>query len=85
MPHKETHEDFMETQGEESPSYSTVKKCAAEFKRGRESVEDDGRSGRPKDATPDENIKVVDTLVLWDSRRDLRSLACEVGISFWAV
>ena len=36
MPPKEIHEDFMETLGKESPSYSTVKKWVAEFKRGRE-------------------------------------------------
>ena len=34
MPPKEIHEDFMETLGKESPSFSTVKKWAAEFKRG---------------------------------------------------
>ena len=61
---KEIHEDFMETFGKESPSYSTVKKWVAEFKRGRESVEDDGRSDRPKDATADENVKVIHTLVM---------------------
>ena len=54
-PHKEIHADFMETLGKES-SYSTVKKWAAAFERGRESVEDDGRSGCPKDATADENV-----------------------------
>ena len=52
---KEIHEDFMETLGKESP-YSTVKKWAAEFKRGRWSVEDDGHSGCPKDATADKNV-----------------------------
>ena len=41
----------METLGKESLSNSTVKKWAAEFKRWRESVEDDGRSVHPKDAT----------------------------------
>ena len=71
MPPKEIHEDFMETLGKESPSYSTVKKWVAEFKRGRESVEDDGWSGRPKDTTADENIKVMNTLVMCDKRRDL--------------
>ena len=34
MSPKEIHEDFMETLGKESPSYSTVKKWAAEFRRG---------------------------------------------------
>ena len=43
MPPKKIHEDFMETLRKESPSYSTVKKWAAEFKRGRENIEDDER------------------------------------------
>ena len=59
MPPKESHEDFMETLWEESPSYSKVKKWAAEFKRGREGFEDDGWSNQPKEATTDENVKVV--------------------------
>ena len=72
IPPKEIHEDFMETFPKESPSYSTVEKWAAEFKRGeRESIEDDGRSGHPKDANTDENIKVVHTLVMCDRRRDM--------------
>ena len=57
------HADFVETLGKESPSYSIVKK-AAEFK-GRESVEDGGLSCRPKDATADNNVKVVHTLVIY--------------------
>ena len=55
------------------------------YEEERESVEDDGWSCRPKDATADENVKVVHTLVMCDMRRDLRSIACEVGISFGAV
>ena len=82
---KEIHEDFIETLGKEYPSISTLKKCAAEFKRERESIEGDGRSGRHKDATADENVKVVHTLIELDRRRDLRSIASEVGISFGAV
>ena len=73
MPPKEIHEEFMETLGKESPSYSTVKKWAAEFKRGRESIEGDGRSGHPKDATADENVKVVHTLVMCDRSRDRKA------------
>ena len=62
-----------------------MKTWAAEFKRGRENVEDDGRSGRPNDAIADENVNVVHTLVMCDRRRDLRSIISEVGISFGAV
>ena len=82
MHFKENHKDFMETLREESSFYSTMKK---KFNRGeRESVEDDVRSGRPKDASTDENVKVVHTLVMCDRRRDLRSIASEVIISFGA-
>ena len=80
MSPKEIHEYFMETLVKESP-YSS-KKWTAEFKTGRESVEDDGRSGRAKDTTADENVKVVHTMVMCDRRRDLRSIASEVDISF---
>ena len=42
----------------------------AELKRG-ESFEDDGRSERPKDATAEENVKVVHTLVMCARKEDL--------------
>ena len=84
MSPKEIHEDFMETLGKESPSYSTVKKWAAEFTRGRESTEDDERCG-PKEATTDENVEIVHSLVMCDRRRNQRDIASEVGISFGAV
>ena len=45
MSTKEIHEDFMEAIGKVSP-YSTVKKWDADFRRGRESIEVDGQSGR---------------------------------------
>ena len=53
-----------------------------ERERERESNDDDGRS---KDATADENVKVVHTLVMRDRRRDLRGIASEVGIAFGSV
>ena len=39
----------------------------------------------PKDATTDKNVMVVQALFMCDRRRDLRSIASEVGISFGAV
>ena len=85
MPPKEIHEYFMESLGKESSSYITVKKWAAELKGGRESVDDDGRPGRPKNATADEKINVVHTLAVCDTMRELPNTASEVGISFGAV
>ena len=82
MTPNEIHEDFMKTLGNESPSYS---KMAADFKRGRESIVDDAMSGCPKVAITDENVETVYDLVICDRRRDLRSIASEVGISFWAL
>jgi hypothetical protein len=51
---KEIHEDFMDTLEKESSSYSAVKKGAAEFRRGRESIGDDKQPSRLKKVTNDE-------------------------------
>ena len=59
MSPKEIHEEFMETVGKEPPSYSTVKKWAAEFRTGRKSIEDDERYGALK------RLSQMKTLSLW--------------------
>jgi histone-lysine N-methyltransferase SETMAR len=43
------HSKFIKVYG--GSSFSTIKKSAAEFKRGRTSLENDPREGRPKSAT----------------------------------
>jgi transposase len=85
MSSKEINEDLVDTLGKESPSFSTVKKWAAEFKKGRESIGDDERPGRPKKAANEETAEAVHDLVICDRRRGLRSIAREVGISFGSV
>ena len=85
MSPKEIHEDFNENPlGKESPSYRTVKKWAAEFRRGGRALKMMKRSGRPKEATTDENVEIVHSLVMCDRRRKLRDIASEVSISFGA-
>ena len=44
----EIYSKFIKVYGDSSASFSTIKKWAAEFKRGRTSLEDDPREGRPQ-------------------------------------
>ena len=46
--------------------------------------EDNGWSGRPKDATADDYVKAVHTLIMCDRMRDMRSIVSEVGTRFGA-
>jgi len=62
------HSKFIKVYGDFSPSFSTIKKWAAQFKRGRTSLEDDPREGRPKNATTSEIIEQVHDMVLDDWR-----------------
>ena len=49
-------QDLINNLGENVPSYSAVKHWVGDFKRGRESVEDEKRRGRPSTATIEENV-----------------------------
>jgi len=53
----EIHSKFIKVYGDSSPSFSTIKKWAAEFKRGHTSLKDDPHEGHPKSATPPEIIE----------------------------
>ena len=44
---KEIHWRMVDVYGDSSPKYSTMAKWSVEFKRGRDSLEDDPRPGRP--------------------------------------
>ena len=48
MTPKQIYEDMVQVLAVDSFSYATVKKGAAEFERGRDSIEDDPLSGRSK-------------------------------------
>jgi len=61
--------------------FSTIKKWAAQFKRGRTSLEDDPREGRLKSTPPPEIIEQVHDMVLDDQLMKVREIAETIGIS----
>ena len=75
---KEIHADVY---GSSAPSYAQVKFWVGEFKRGRTSLEDVARSGRPLDATDEEMCKKVRDLVYSDRRFQVEEIAQASGIS----
>ena len=69
---KEIHSELADVYGSSAPSYAQVKFWVGEFKRGRTSLEDEARSGRPLDATDEEMCKKVRDLVYSDSRASVK-------------
>ena len=67
--------------GSSAPSYAQVKFWVGEFKRGRTSLEDEARSGRPLDATDEEMCKKVRNLVYSVRRIQAEEIAQALGIS----
>jgi len=62
------HERLVSAYKDQSPSYATVKRWVAKFKRGRDSLEDDPRSGRPVEVMTKEVCRAVEDLVMEDRR-----------------
>lgn len=64
-----------------APSRATVFRWFGEFKRGRGSVEDEKRSGRPASAVTDENIVAVQQMIKEDQRCTYKDIEGALGIS----
>ena len=77
---KEIHLPLGDVYGNSSPKFSTVAKWSAEFKRGRNSLENDPKRGRPADVISQEMINRVKRLVLNDLGIKVAELAPECGV-----
>jgi len=77
----EIHTKMVSVLKESAPSFPTVHRWVLEFKRGRTSVEDEPRSGRPKTATTPEIIEQVHNIVSEDPSLTKREIANTIGIS----
>ena len=82
---KEIHGELADVYGSSAPSYAQVKFWVGEFKRGRTSLENEARSGRPLDATDEEMYKKVRDLVYSDRRIQVEEIAQALGISHGSV
>ncbi|XP_018309484.1 putative uncharacterized protein FLJ37770 [Mycetomoellerius zeteki] len=67
--------------GDSVPSFATVKKWVAEFKRGRTNLADDERSGWPTTAITTDNIEEIHQMIMDNRRIKVREIAEAVGIS----
>ena len=82
---QEIHCELTNVYGSSAPSYAQVKFWVGEFKRGRTSLEDETRSGRPSDATNEEICNKVRDLVYSDRRIKVEEIANALHISHGSV
>ena len=78
---KEIHGCMLDTLGGQCPSYSTVKKWCANFKRGDFSSDNGERCGRPVSVSTPEKVDQVHDLILSNRRISLQEIADIVHIS----
>ena len=60
IPPQQIHNRMTVVYAECAPSYATVKRWAAVFRQGRNSLEDEPLSGRPSEAVCKENCRAVE-------------------------
>lgn len=75
------HKRLVKCWGDRAPSTTTVERWVRLFKRGRTSLDDDPKVGRPKSATDGETIRKLLECVNTDRRLKLREIAKVIGIS----
>ena len=82
---KQVEERLTAVYKESSPSAATIKRWVKEFQRGRESLEDDPRPGRPSTSTNEENIETVHQLVMGNRRITLHELEEATRLSYGSI
>lgn len=74
-------EEMQAVYGDHCPYKTTIYKWIGLFKHGRESLDDDPRSGRPVEATSSDIVKKIEKLVLKDARLKKKQLSALTGAS----
>ena len=78
---QECIDKLISTFGDETPSYATVKRWYNDFNRGRHSLTDEFRKGRPKSVVETENINVVQKLIMQDRDVTYYEIEATLGIT----
>ena len=67
--------------GDDCPSRSRIHEWFKRFQEGRETLEDDERSGRPRNVVNEENAEMVRKFIRKDPKSSLKYMESELGIS----
>lgn len=81
LSYHESFDTLRTTFGDKSPSIATIHFWFREFKRGRKTLEDDPRPGRPTSVANDENARAVDKVIRDQRNITLRGIKDKVGFS----
>lgn len=81
----QSHESLCSVLGEEAPSLSTVRYWFHQFEQGRESLEDEPRSGRPVEAVTPENVARVQELLKLHRNITVREIQEDLRISLASI
>ncbi len=76
----DSHQILYDVFSDQAPSRATVQRWFADFKRGRTSLEDENRSGRPADAVTPETIAAVRDLIKTERNSTYQQIQEALGI-----
>ena len=81
----QTFEMIRRAYGNEAMSRERCFERHARFKKGRTSLEDDERSGRPSTSSTPKNVETIQRLVYEDRQRTIKGIAAIVYVSYRTV
>ena len=82
---KETHEMLILVYGDAAVTMRTVYKWFERFRIGCESVEGEGRSGRPSTSKTQENVEIINEMISSNRRLTIREISEDLNISYGSV
>ena len=82
---EQIYERLVGIYGGSVPSFSTVTRWLNEFKRGRQSLENADRSGRPSASVNPDVISAVKNFIMEDRKSKVVQIASVIGVSVGSI